>query len=220
MEFIQFTEDAFSQLGGQYHSRKQSSEGTVCEWKWATWCWFELQPLYFERHGWAPGRMLRQGPEKLKHQVECGLDHAGRVAVQREYHGSGFAETFYDWNAKPIEVAHFNYEPEKKPITLLLVQLDRGRAIASFQSAVHGFTREDYIWSGSVVSKVDVHYAKRVQGVLDSLRPWHTARAQYDSKEVVQRVELVWPPDPPQRPNEIVELMFERRGNRIHRKRT
>src|ERR1700689_4386671 len=67
------TESAFSKLGGEYLARKKFSEGKVREWKWASWCWYEIQPLYFERHGWAPGRTLREPPSNPDKRVECGL---------------------------------------------------------------------------------------------------------------------------------------------------
>jgi hypothetical protein len=213
-------EVAFSKLGVEYFARKKISEGAVSEWKWASWCWFEVQPLYFERHGWAPGRTLRQTPTKRDGRVECGFDEMGRLAVERQYNEFGFYETFYDWSAKPIEVAHFDYSPEKKPINIILVEMDHERAVASFTSAIRGFTREEYKWVGPLVHEVDVHYAKRDNGKLSALRPWHIAKAQYDDAGVLQRVELVWPLAPPERPKPTVELMFERRGTRIWRRRT
>jgi hypothetical protein len=220
VDLMKRTESAFSKLGGEYLARKKCAEGTVCDWKWASWCWFEIQPLYFERHGWAPGRALREAPAKLDGRVECGLDQMGRVTVERQYNELGFYETFYDWSAKPIEVAHFNYSRERKPINLLLVQMERDRAVTCFKSAIHGFTREEYKWVGSLVREVNVFHAKRAEGKLLPLHPWHTAKAHYDDAGLLQRVELVWPPAPPTRPEETVELMFERRGKRIYRKRT
>jgi hypothetical protein len=220
VDLVARAESGFSMLGDEYLSRKEFSERTVCDWKWASWCWFELRPLHFERHGWAPGRTLRQAPTNRNGRVECGFDRMGRVAVERQYNEHGFYETFYDWSAEPIEVTHYDYSPEKKPINLVLVEMDGDRAVTSFKSAIRGFIREEYSWVGAKVREVNVFHAKRDDGTLSPLRRWHTAKAHYDEAGILQRVELLWPPAPPERPEESVELMFERRGKRIYRKRT
>lgn len=48
-----------------------------------------------------------------------------------------------------------------------------------------------------------------------------TDRAHYDKEGVVRRVEHVWPPLKKSlkkfRPKERIEVMFERRGNKIYR---
>jgi transposase len=112
--------------------------------------------------------------------VSCGLDRMGRVVVERRFNRYGFYETFYDWSSEPLEAAHFDYSPEKRPINLLVVQMDGGRARASCQSATHGTTLEAYRWVGPLVREVEVPHAVRADGRLSPMRPRHTARADYD----------------------------------------
>jgi hypothetical protein len=210
-------ETAFAALAGEYRFRKGLAEGAVHEWRWGTGSWFDLRPLYFERHGWAPGRRLRQVPSHPDGLIECGLDRMGRVLVEREFNKFGFYETFYRWASEPLEVAHFHHWPEKPPINLVVVHMAGDRAVASDMAAIHGHTREEYRWDDDLVREVDVAYAKRVNGHLSPLLPQHRVRARYDEGGAVQRVERLWPPSLPWRVEEVVEVTFERRGKRIFR---
>ncbi len=192
------------------------------EWRWATSSWFEVQPLYFERHGFAPGRKLRHEPPNPKGRVQCGLDRMGRVVVERRYNEFGFYETFYNWSCEPIEAAHFDYgSKEKPPINLTVVKTEGGRVVSSDTAAIHGYTREEYRWDGSLLTEVRVYHAMRRRGRLSPLVLLRTDRAHYDKEGVVRRVEHVWPPLKKSlkkfRPKERIEVMFERRGNKIYR---
>ena len=219
MDSIEQAESAFASLGGEYQLRKRLSENGVREWRWATWCWFDLRPLYFERNGFAPGRRLRQAPANRYGRVYCGLDEIGRVIVERRFNEFGFYETFYNWANDPIEVSHFDYDPTKKPINLMMIRMVGSHVTSSSAAGISGHVHEDYQWDGNQVRQVVVSYARREQGCLENVRHWHTAKATYDDKGVIQRVELHWPPAPPKQPEEIVEVMFERRGNNTYRRR-
>jgi hypothetical protein len=219
VDLVARTESGFAALGSEYRTRKERAEAVVCDWKWAKWSWFDPRPLYLERHGSAPGRQLRQHPVSPRSGVSCGLDRSGRVTVERQFNEFGFYETFYDWSAEPLEVAHFDYSAEKRPINLLIVLMEAGRAVASFVAAIYGFTREEYRWDGPLVREVDVYHAEREDGHLPPLQRWHTAKAQYTGKGVLERVEIVWPPSHSDRPDEVAKVVFERRGKRIFRRR-
>ena len=213
-------ESAFSVLRDEYRLRKGLAERAVNEWQWATSSWFDVRPLYFERNGWPRGRRLRKVPPDPNGRIECGLDRLGRVVVERQHNEFGFYETFYNWATDPLEVAHFDYSPEKAPINLLVVHMDGdGRAVTSNVAAIRGHTQEAYRWDGSLVREVNVAHGERANGHLAPLLPLHKARARYDERGVVQRVELLWPPSPPTRIEDTVELMFERRGARLFRPR-
>ena len=216
-DLVQRVDSVLGTLGSEYHLRKARAEDGVREWIWGTWCWFDPRPLHFERHGWAPGRRLRREPEIPDSHVSCGFDESGCVLVERQYNEHGFYETFYEWNATVLEAAHYDYFSDKKPISFMVVQTEDGRAMSSDVAATNGYTREAYHWDGAVVREVKVEYAKRRDGQLESLGPWHTARATYNDHGKLQRVDLLWPASPPERPDTTVELMFERRAGRIFR---
>ncbi len=214
MDYITQTESAFAALRGEYRERKKKAEKAVREWKWATFIWFDLQPLYFERHGLARGRRLRQAPLKPRNVVSCGLDEMGRVVVVREFDEVGFYETFYHWSPNAVEAARFDSSKKKKePINLLVVQMDAGRPVASFAAASLGFSSEEYHWAGSCVDEIKVFHAARVGRKLAPLRFLHAAKAFYDAKDVLQRVEIHWPPSLPECTKVIVELAYEQRQN-------
>jgi hypothetical protein len=218
-------EAAFAALDGEFHTRKKAAEKAVRSWQWATWCWFDIKPLHFERSGLKPGRPLRQEPADRRNCVACGLDRDGRVVVERQFNEFGFYETFYDWGPGRVESVHFDYHVErshfglrskKQPINLVRAQLDDGRIVAADMAGSHGYTREAYQWEGGLVREISVQNARRQDGVLAPLRPSHTARAHYDDAGVLQRVERVWPAADVGRAEDLVEIMFERRGKTIY----
>lgn len=211
-------EAAFAKLHTQYRSRKKAAEGMVHEWKWATASRYDLRPLYFERHGWAPGRTIRQIPSDKNGYVSYGIDSSGAVMVERQFNEFGCYESFFTRTSDTVDIAHFHYIPDKLPICLIRVKFLGGNPIASFHAAIGGFDEETYKWDGPRVSEVHVRHAKRDEGILSPLKAWHVAQATYDSHGVLQRVELIWPREAPGQSAPSVELMFERRGSRIFRR--
>jgi hypothetical protein len=229
MDALTEVEAGFAALDGEFRARKKAAEKAVSTWQWATWCWFDIKPLHFERNGFKPGRPLRQEPADRHNCVACGLDREGRVVVERQFPAdsflAGFYESFYDWSSSVVEVAHFNYHEErtylglrtiKNPINLVRAQLLDGRVVASDMAAIHGYIREEYRWEGGLVHEVTVQNATRKDRVLTPLRASHTARAHYDDAGVLQRVDRVWPATDVARAEGLVEIMFERRGKTIY----
>jgi hypothetical protein len=225
MDTLTEVEAAFAALGGEFHARKKAAEKAASTWQWASWCWFDIKPLHFERSGSKPGRPLRQEPSDRRNCVACGLDREGRVVVERQFNEFGFYETFYDWGISTVDAAHYDYYEErsrlglstkKQPINLVRAQLHDGRIVASDMAAIHGYTRETYRWEGDLVREVGVQNATRKDGVLAPLQPWHTARAHYDGAGVLHRVDRVWPASAVGRSEDLVEIMFERRGKTIY----
>jgi hypothetical protein len=179
----------------------------------------DIQPLHFEQHGFAPGRRLKQEPADRRNRVACGFDSDGRVVVERQFNEFGCYETFYAWAAASVEAAHFDYTPEKMPINLLRARISNGRIVASDAAAINGYSREEYRWDGGLVREVRVQHARREDGVLAPLRLWNTVRAFYNEDGVLQRVDLLWPASVVGRADDLVEIMFERRGKKIYRNR-
>lgn len=218
-------EAAFARLGGEYRPRKEEAEKAVCDWQWATFCRLDIRLLHFERNGIKPGRPLSQEPSGRRNYVAYGLDRDGRVVVERQHNEQGFYETFRDWGSGSVESAHFDYyvEPSrrgrttgKEPINLLRASMRDGHIVAADLAGANGYTREEYRWEGGLVREVRVLNALRKDGVLAPLQPSHTARAHYGADGVLQRVDRVWPAAAVGRPEDLVEIMFERRGKTIY----
>ncbi|MFZ1101338.1 MAG: hypothetical protein WAN86_00380 [Hyphomicrobiaceae bacterium] len=219
-------EAAFAKLGREYRARKAAAEKAVSDWQWATFCRLDIRPLHFERNGIKPGRPLRQEPSGRRNYVAYGLDREGRVVVERQHNEQGFYETFCVWGSRSLESAHFDYyvEPSRRghgsaskmPINLLRASMTDGRIVAADLAGAGGYTREEYRWEGGLVREVRVLGALRQGGVLPPLRPSHTARAHYDDGGVLQCVDRVWPAVVVGRPEDLVEIMFERRGKTIY----
>jgi hypothetical protein len=211
-------ERAFTHLSDEYKFRKALSEKSVQEWRWSTSPRFDPRPLHFERMGHAPGRQLRREPPDRNGRVCCGIDEQNRVVVEMEFNEFGFYETFYNWTTRPVQAAHYDYAPEKKAINLLFVDFVDGRAVSSETSAIHGFSREQYEWSGDRVVTVLRDHAKRECGRLDPVARQHVTTIEYDADGKVLRIVDKWPPSPLTGPTEVAELIFERRGRKIYRR--
>jgi hypothetical protein len=140
--------------------------------------------------------------------------------VERYYNEFGFYETFYDWTSGRPVAAHYDYSPEKAPIYLLVTHTDAGRVVESHHAATHGFALEAYRWTGDLVSEVSIRVAERKGRKLGRLRPYQRVRARYNAAGVLARVEVVWLPSPPERPDEDLQVPFQRRGGRILRRQT
>jgi hypothetical protein len=210
VDFASQTEAAFAALAGEYRARKKAAEDAVCAWKWAKASWFDPRPLYLERHGWRPGRSLRAAPANPRNHCCCGLDRSGRVMVERDFNEIGFSETFYHWSSDSVVAAHYDHSNDKKPINLLVVHMESGRAIASYHAATGGFGAEEYHWVGSDVVEVKELHAKRIDGKLSPLQPYRTARAEYDAKGTLERVVCHWATTPAN-PKGGIEVTYERR---------
>lgn len=215
-------EAAFSKLGREYRARKEAAENAVCDWQWATFCRLDVRPLHFERNGIKPGRPLRQEPSGRRDYVAYGLDRERRVVVERQHNEQGFYETFCVWGSRSLESAHFDYYVElsrrddasasKMPVNLLRASMTDGRIVATDLAGAGGYTREEYRWERGLVREVRVLSGLRQGGVIPPLRVSHTARAHYDDDGVLQRVDRVWSAAVVGRPEDLLEIMFERRG--------
>jgi len=197
-------------LADEYLRRKTAAEGQVRRWQWATAPWFDIRPLWLERQNFRLGRLLKGLPKKLNGKVEVGLDEWDRVVCERQYNESGFYETFYDWFATPIEAAHYDYHSDKSPINIVLTERHSNQVVRSDTAAINGFLREDYVWEGPRVVEVRISHAPRVGREFVDLSPLHVAHAIYGGDEQLDRVELHWPPSPPERPTPVVEIAYQR----------
>ncbi len=213
MDFMAKMEAAFAALSRDYTARKKAAEGKVCDWKWSKSPWFDPRPLHFERQESRPGRLMRTPPADPVDHCECGLDSVGRVVVERQYNEVGVSETFYDWSADPVEWAGYDSGGKKGPIFVALAPMESGRAVASYDSARYGYMSEEYHWVGAHVDEVKEFYAKRDDdtGKLGPLTLFRRATAEYDAKEVLERVVCHWLPSPPRNPKGGSKVTYERR---------
>lgn len=191
-EQMKRVEAAYARLGKEYRKRKKKAEAAVVEWRWAKASLFDIRPLYAESRGRPVGKPLKKRPANPKNHFECGYAADGRVMAERQYNELGMYETFYDWSADPVEVAHYDYDREKEPINLLHAYTNGGRVVSTHVSAVYGFTSERYVWKGGRVYEIDVRHADRADGRLKAVKKSHTVRATY-AGEVLKRVVQVTP---------------------------
>lgn len=82
---MRYVEERFNTLASQYNQIKQSCEAKVAVWQWASNDWYDPRPLWFERQGNRPGRLLKKSPKKQDDKVEYGFDERGVVQVARQH---------------------------------------------------------------------------------------------------------------------------------------
>jgi hypothetical protein len=72
---------------------------------------------------------------------------------------------------------------------------------------------EEYRWVDSQVVEVKEYYAKQIDGKLSPLQPYRTAKAEYDAKGILERVECHWATTP-ENPKGGIEVTYERQKAR------
>lgn len=86
---------ALSDLSERRIELRRACEAAVVEWQWAaeSSSLHRPQPLYRERHGLGPPKLLDKPPLSPRHEQQYGLDANGEITVAREYVGpSAFRE--------------------------------------------------------------------------------------------------------------------------------
>jgi len=215
---LSFAEFAFAALATEFDLRKKIAEQQVVKWKWASSHVFDPKPLYLERNGYAPGRMLKQKPSEANGCVEYGFDVRRRIAVERSYNEVGFYETFLKWSETLIESAHYDCGPDKDPINVEFIEVEAGKVVRSISSAVNGCCIENYHWMGSQL--VAVHQATAERTDSGTPKPVLNCiiKCEYSDSGVLQRITRSFCDRTAESRIASVTTPFERVGNRIRRK--
>lgn len=178
-------------------------------WEWATSPWFDVRPLWFERHNDLPGRRLKAVPKRTDNRTEVGLGRDDIVWVERNHTKFGPYETLFRWEKSAVESVRYHFHAQD-PINWIRCSFIEGRATESLLVAEMGWIREVYEYSKHRLTAVHVEHAPRNANHFLPLQPLHVAIPCYDADDALERIELHWPPDPPGRPESVVEIAFLR----------
>lgn len=211
-------ENAFTSLAKEYGTRKKAIASKVDKWIYTSSSRFDVRPEFFNRHGWTPGRKIRQLGEDKANCAAEGLNDQGQVIVVQSFNSIGYYESFVTWSECIVEDAHFDYGKNKEPIFLLNLVYVEGVPIACYSVARCGASVERYTWSDEKLVLVEVQHTPRVAGYLGELSLHHIDELKYQADGKLHRIEVLWPEKPDQSANAVRELVYERRGSRIYRK--
>jgi len=64
-------------------------------------------------------------------------------------------------DAQFVEVAHFDYWKEKKPIYLLRLEYSNGLPVVGTSAAIHGLSVERFEWADARLQRVEEHHSPR-----------------------------------------------------------
>jgi hypothetical protein len=192
--------DVLLELADRMANARERYEGLV-EWRSAETTSVEFasdvrlsyQPLDFERHGWRPGRLLKNRPARGDY-VEDFFDSAARWIATCEHTVAGgyaYYEEFFERKGSGVEGTRFDtYEPDRKPLNTSRASFD-GDLIIDYSG--HG--QEG--WSYEV-------YRRDVHGIITTIecvqfQPlYHEQLAasvvsiEYDSDGAVQAIRQAW----------------------------
>jgi hypothetical protein len=214
---LQEVDRAFVSLATQYLDRKLSSEQLVRTWAYVSAPRFDFGLKYFDRHGWASGRTVKQAPDTENQGVAEGLDASGRLVVERRYNEIDFYETFVNWSEALVEVSSFDYAPAKKPLYLHWLEYKNGVPEMLYGAARYGLRVEKFHWAESKLRKVEVYHSPRKKdGAFEPPTLHHTDELSYLPDGRLQRIEVVWPETSQRAATRT--LAFERRAYGIYRK--
>lgn len=210
-------ESRFQELPQRYRSLKTACEGGVTSWRWASDNFYEPRPLYFERHGYKRGRLLRQVPKNPANKPEYGFGEEGLVHVARSHvrfegypNRLQFYETFYLHGDREIEAAHFHHHPDKWPIFYAVGNYDHGHLTLWQIRAQRGVSREAYSWKGDQLVRIDVeHTPVDDAGNHGPLVLWNQYEFQYDTKGAIEEILCHWPRRP-DHPRDSTEVIYRR----------
>jgi len=198
---LTYVESRFSQLSSQYLKIKESCEKTVVSWRWATNELYDPRPFWFERNGYKLGRYLKNLPKKQNYKFEYGLDDRGAIIIERQHiRFDGYPEriwcyeTFYIRSDNLIEVAYYDYHPDKTPISF-------SRRIGSEQQfelwesrKKNGIVRENYSWQQDKLFGIGFEYAPvNEHGDHGPLVFNNRFEIKYDQKGELEEILSHWP---------------------------
>lgn len=155
----------FKSLDKEYSSFKKQCERNAETWKWADSDLYDPRPFLYERNRLRKGKFLKSRPTRPNGFYEYGYDVNGNVLIERSYVYSEndrvwFYETFCIHDQNTIEIARFNYSPDKKP-TYLSRSYYQGNQIILWECcAIYGNTREKYHWEKNRIVSIDTEYSR------------------------------------------------------------
>jgi hypothetical protein len=205
----------FLNLISEYQSSKRKCEAMVVNWRWAKSDRHDPRPFWYERNRWKPGQFLKSNPARPNGFYEYGYDSDGNVVVGRNHVSSEpdriwFYETFYIRSGNILEIIHFDYHPEKKPIYLTRCTYQDNRLILWESRATSGSRREYYQWEKDRVKIVEVNYAKiGPDQQYKEPNPWQRIEAKYSEIGSLEELTVHWIKGPEQ-PKETVEIVYHR----------
>jgi hypothetical protein len=205
----------FRNLKSEYQSLKQRSEAKVVIWRWARNPRHDPRPFWYERNRWKPGHFLKPMPARPNGLYEYGYDEEGNVVVGRSHVSSEpdrtwFYETFYIRDGDIVDIAHFDYHPEKKPIYVAQCTYKGNRLILWESRATRGSSREHYRWDKKRVSLIEVDYAEiGVDQYYEEPTPWQRIEPRYNEIGLLDELTVRWLKRP-ERPMETTETAYRR----------
>jgi hypothetical protein len=148
----------------EYAQRKRTAEKLVERWQWMTKPARDVEPLYYERHGWGGGRPIAKAPAKPKFpQTAYGFDGDERLVVTREYlNGGGMYQHFHDWRDDRVEWVC--YSPDKKAQMVHRARLDGSRVVATESRGEPGGYSVRFEYAGELVTHIAETYRSAGRG--------------------------------------------------------
>ncbi|MDP8909677.1 MAG: hypothetical protein M3N47_11315 [Chloroflexota bacterium] len=168
---------------------RRACEAAVVQWQWAAEgsSLHRPQPLYRERHGLGPPKLLDKPPLSARHEQQYGLDANGEITVAREYVGPGaFREELrvrrgdvvvgYRWmeTGEPAEVNIAWYTDGRMQSYITIWP-----QISTAPDMPHGSLIERYEWDGDRLNAIHTETVIAFNGV-PPLPESAEIRASYD----------------------------------------
>jgi len=204
----------FQSLNKEYSSFKKQCEGKVAIWKWAKSDRYDPRPFWYERNRWKKGAFFESPPIRPNGFYEYGYDANDNVLVERNHVFSEpnriwFYETFYIRHHNIIEIAHFNYHPDKEPIYLSRSYYQGNQIILWESCAKHGNMREKYYWEKNHVVSIDIEYSRVRENKFEEPTLWQKVDISYTRHGSLEKIIVHWV-NHSEQPKEITDIAYRR----------
>ena len=119
-----------------------------------------------------------------------------------------FYETFFVRNGNILEIIHFEYLPEKKPIYLARCTYQDNRLLLWEKRATKGRERERYLWDKKRLVSIEVDHA-RIGDHYEEPIPIQKIVPKYNEIGLLEQLIVLWLVHP-EHPLETVEIVYHR----------
>jgi len=104
----------FENASNDYLALKNKAEAQVVNRRWASTSYINLEPFYFELHGFSRGKILKESPKNLADTYDYGFDAQERVVLVKQYADEErFYEDFYFYGQDEVLGYRFDYYDKK-----------------------------------------------------------------------------------------------------------
>ena len=144
----------FENASNDYLALKNKAEAQVVNRRWASTSYINLEPFYFELHGFSRGKILKESPKNLADTYDYGFDAQERVVLVKQYADEErFYEDFYFYGQDEVLGYRFDYY-DKKCVSVQRYVYEGGLLVNIYSAFIdNGYWIKNFIYSNAKLAQ-------------------------------------------------------------------